>query len=171
MITIKESTYDDIKNIQSLWADEDVMRYVWPGGLQETEEGVREWLERYIAAGPMGKHYSIFEDGRYCGETAYEIDEASHSAAMDIKLFSFARGRGIASKALSHAIEEAFKNGAETLWVDPRPANIKALALYERLGFVRKEMPDHVIAMGEDPEIFSYMELSRSNCDNRDGSD
>ena len=159
MIEIKETTYDDIKNVQSLWADEDVMRYIWPGGLKETEEGVRGWLDRNLAS---GKHYSIYEDGRYCGETAYQIDEASRSAAMDIKLFGFARGRGIATKALSHAMEEAFKNGAETLWVDPHPANNKALALYERLGFVRKEMPEHVIAMGEDPDRFVYMELRRS---------
>ena len=168
MITIKESTYEDIKNIQSLWADEDVMKYIWPGGLKETEEGVKEWLDRNLAS---GKHYSIYEDGKYCGETAYQIDEEHHSAAMDIKLFSFARGRGIASKALSHAIEEAFKNGAETLWVDPRPANSRALALYHRLGFVEKEMPEHVIAMGEDPALFRYMELSRSECVNGDGSD
>ena len=159
MIEIRETTYDDIKNVQSLWADADVMRYIWPGGLQETEEGVREWLDRNLAS---GKHYSIYEDGRYCGETAYQIDEASRSAAMDIKLFSFARGRGIATGALSHAMEEAFKNGAETLWVDPHPANDKAIALYERLGFVRKEMPEHVIAMGEDPDRFVYMELRRS---------
>ena len=161
MITIKESTFEDIKNIQGLWADADVMKYVWPGGLQETEEGVREWLDGYMLARPKSNHYSIFEDGKYCGETAYGIDEANHCAAMDIKLFSFARGRGIATKALTHAMEEAFKNGAETLWVDPHPANSKAIALYERLGFVRKEMPEHVIALGEDPDRFAYMELRK----------
>lgn len=53
MITIKESTYDDILNIQSLWADEDVMKYIWPGGLHETEEAIREWLDRIISARPM----------------------------------------------------------------------------------------------------------------------
>ena len=42
MITIKESTREDVKNIQSLWADGDVMEFIWPGGLQETEEGVKE---------------------------------------------------------------------------------------------------------------------------------
>ena len=161
MITIRESTYDDVKNLQSLWADADVMKYIWPGGLQETEEGVREWLDRSILARPKSNHYSIFEDGKYCGETAFAIDETTRSAAMDIKLFPFARGRGIATKALTHAVEEAFKNGAETLWVDPRPANSKAMALYQRLGFVRKEMPEHVIALGEDPNEFAYMELQR----------
>ena len=50
MITIKESTYDDIKNIQNLWSDEDVMQYIWPGGLHETGEAVQEWLDRFISA-------------------------------------------------------------------------------------------------------------------------
>ena len=30
MIVIKESTYDEIRDIQRLWADEDVMKYIWP---------------------------------------------------------------------------------------------------------------------------------------------
>ena len=161
MITIKETTYDDIKNIQSLWADADVMKYIWPGGLQETLEGVKEWVDREILRRPMGNHYSIYEDGKYCGETAYSIDEDTHSASLDIKLFEFARGRGIATKALTHSIEEAFKNGAEILWVDPHPENNKALALYQRLGFVRKKMPEYVIAMGEDPNVYAYMELRK----------
>ncbi|MCR4598628.1 MAG: GNAT family N-acetyltransferase [Acetatifactor sp.] len=158
MITIKESTYDDIKNIQSLWADEDVMKYIWPGGLHETEEGVREWLERFFSTKPKQNHYSIFDDGKYCGETQYAIDESTESAALDIKLFEFARGRGIATRALQFSMDEAYKNGAETVWVDPRPENVKALALYRRLGFVQKEMPEHVIAMGEDPAVFVYLE-------------
>ena len=53
MITTKESTYDDIRNIQSLWADEDVMMYIWPGELHETEEGVCAWLDKFISARPM----------------------------------------------------------------------------------------------------------------------
>ncbi len=73
MIIIKESTYDDIKNIQCLWADADVMKYIWLGGLQETEEAVREWLDRFITARPKQNHYSIFEDGKYCGEIQYRM--------------------------------------------------------------------------------------------------
>ena len=161
MITIKESTIDDIKNIQSLWADADVMKYIWPGGLQETEEGVRAWLNVFISSRPKKNHYSIFEDGKYCGETQYRIDENTKSASLDIKLFEFARGRGIATHALEYSIKEAFKNGAETLWVDPHPDNSKALTLYRRLGFVQKEMPEYVIAMGEDPNVYTYMELCR----------
>ena len=161
MITIKESTIDDIKNIQSLWADADVMKYIWPGGLQETEEGVRAWLNVFISSRPKQNHFSIFEDGKYCGETQYRIDENTKSASLDIKLFEFARGRGIATQALKYSIKEAFKNGAETLWVDPHPGNSKAVALYHRLGFIQKEMSEYVIAMGEDPNVYIYMELCR----------
>jgi RimJ/RimL family protein N-acetyltransferase len=162
MITIKESTYDDIKNIQSLWADEDVMQYIWPGGLHETEEGVREWLDRFFAARPQQNHYSIYEDGIYCGETQYRIEEGTSIASLDIKLFKAARGRGIATKALSYSIQEAYKNGAERLWVDPHPSNERAIKLYNKLGFEVKPMPEHVISMGEDPSVYVYMEASRS---------
>ena len=65
------------------------------------------------------------------------------------------------TQALEYSIKEAFKNGAETLWVDPHPDNTKAIALYQRLGFIQKEMPKHVIAMGEDPDRFVYMELRK----------
>ena len=78
---------------------------------------------------------------------------------MDIKLFPFARGKGIASAALTYAIEEAFKNGAKKVWVDPNPNNVKAIALYERLGFERKPMPEYLI---EDEGVTSiYMELTQ----------
>ena len=161
MITIKESTYEDIGNIQKLWADPEVMQYIWPGGLTETEESVREWLDCFITGRPAQNHYSVFEDGKYCGETQYRIDRDTHSASLDIKLFPFAWGRGIASRALSHAMEEAFKNGAETVWVDPHPDNARALALYARLGFVKKKMPEPVIAMGEDPAVYTYLERGK----------
>lgn len=45
-------------------------------------------------------------DNNYCGETQYRIDEESASASLDIKLKKFARGQGIATKALIFSIEE-----------------------------------------------------------------
>lgn len=161
MITIKETTIEEIKNVQRLWADGDVMRFVgFPDGLHETDEAMREWINWLNDARPIDNHFSIYEDDAYCGEVGYSIDVSNCSAAMDIKLFQFARGRGIATQALSYAISEASRNGAKTVWVDPNPQNVKAIALYERLGFKQKDMPNNVIALGEDPTTNIYFELS-----------
>jgi RimJ/RimL family protein N-acetyltransferase len=147
MITIKETSRSEISNVKKLWADGDVMKFVgFPDGLHETEERMNDWYNWILSNRPMVNHYSIFEDAVYCGETFFEIDnEHNNSASLDIKLFSFARGRGIATKALSFAIEEAFKNGAEKVWVDPNKKNSRAIALYERLGFKRKPMPEYLL--------------------------
>ncbi len=159
MITIKETSRSEIYNVKKLWADGDVMRFVgFPDGLHETEERMNAWYDWILSSRPMVNHYSIFEDGVYCGETFFEIDnEHSNSASLDIKLFKFARGKGIATKALSFAIEEAFKNGAEKVWVDPNLNNSRAIALYERLGFERKPMPEYLL--DEDETTSIYMEL------------
>ena len=163
MIEIKETTLADLKNIQRLWADGDVMRFVgFPEGLHESDEDLRAWIGHLSSARPRVNHWSVYEDGVYCGETNYCIDPETGTASLDIKLFKSARGRGIATKALSHAIEEAFRNGAETVWVDPAPENAKAIALYTRLGFTQKEMPAHIIAQGEDPEANLYFELQKA---------
>ena len=162
MITIKETTMEDIKNVQHLWADGDVMRFVgFPDGLRETDEAMQQWLVRLNAARTIENHYSIYENGKYCGEAGYGLDKKHGSAWLDIKLFGYARGRGIATQAISYAMEQAFRNGAETVWVDPDPQNVKAIALYQRLGFKQKDMPEHVIALGEDPTANIYFELCK----------
>ena len=162
MITIRETAAEDIKHVQRLWADGDVMRFVgFPDGLHETDEAMQQWLENLNAAKPASNHFSIYENGTYCGETGYGLDREHSSAWLDIKLFAHARGRGIATQAISYAIKEAFRNGAETVWVDPDPQNLKAVALYERLGFQQKDMPEHVIALGENPATNIYFELCK----------
>lgn len=159
MINVKETTIEDIKNVQRLWADGDVMRFVgFPDGLHETDEAMQQWLEGLNAARPTQNHFSIYEDGKYCGEAGYGLDKEHGSAWLDIKLFGYARGRGIATQAISHAMEGAFKNGAKVVWVDPDPQNTKAIALYERLGFKQKNMPEYIIALGEDPTTNVYFE-------------
>ena len=159
MITVKETTVNDLTHVKRLWADGDVMKFVgFPEGLQETDERMEKWYSWILSSRPTTNHYSVFDDDIYCGEAFYSIDpKRGNSASLDIKLFRFARGRGIASAALTHAIEEAFRNGAKKVWVDPNPENVKAIALYERLGFERKPMPEYLIEDGGFTSI--YMEL------------
>ncbi len=159
MITVQETTANDLAHVKQLWADGDVMKFVgFPEGLQETDERMQKWFSRIVSSRPTTNHFSIFDHDIYCGEAFFAIDEKhGSSAALDIKLFPFARGKGIATTALTYAIEEAFKNGAKKVWVDPNPDNVKAIALYERLGFERKPMPEYLIEDGCVTSI--YMEL------------
>ena len=162
MMEIKETTAADLKSVQRLWADGDVMKFIgFADGLIKTDEEMKDWYLWIESNRPVINHYSIFEDGVYCGESFYAIDAAHRSAALDIKLFGFARGRGIAAAGLSHAVEEAFRNGAQTVWVDPNPQNTKAIALYQRLGFVQKAFPAYLLS-GEEP-ISVYMERKRDD--------
>lgn len=162
MIEIKETSIEDIKNVQRLWADGDVMRFVgFPNGLHQTDEAMQKWFRWIDLNRPTINHYSVFEDDIYCGEAFYEIDKAHNNcAALDIKLFRFARGRGIAMKALSYTAKEAFNNGAEIVLVDPNPENVKAIALYEKLGFKKQDMPEYLTTQDEEPSSI-YMELRK----------
>ena len=95
MIEILETCETELGDVQRLWADGDVMRYVgFPEGLRQSNEEMGRWYEWIRRSRPRANHYSVFEDGVYCGETFYRIDEKrGNSAAVDIELFAFARGR------------------------------------------------------------------------------
>lgn len=161
MIKITETTMEDINNIQRLWADGGVMKFVgFPNGLHNSDEQMKKWFRWIESNRPAINHYSIFADGEYCGETFYNIDAEHQTAALDIKLFGFARGRGIATAGLSYAIKEAFRNGARTVWVDPNPNNLKAIALYKKLGFQNKDFPKYLLSDDEKPASI-YMELCK----------
>lgn len=54
----------------------------------------------------------------------------------------------------------ASAHGARVVWVDPNPENEKALALYARLGFARRPMPEYLA--GEKSAGAVYMELARA---------
>lgn len=159
---IKRTDPSDLKNVQALWADPQVMKFVgFPDGLLETMEYLKEdWLP-WVQNPPKRQHYSVYDVGiGYCGEAFYDVDETG-LACMDIKLVPAARGKGIAFAALSFALDAAFREGSATAaYVDPDPANSKALALYQRLGFLAAARPKHL----KDPGCpYVYLEMSREN--------
>lgn len=45
------------------------------------------------------------------------------------------RGHGLASRLLARAFSQAAKNGARSAYLEVRPSNTSAIALYRRLGF------------------------------------
>ena len=108
---IKRTEKDDLSNVQRLWADPEVMKFVgFPEGLQETMEHLENrWLP-WVQSFSKRQHYSVYREGIYCGEACYDVDEKGY-ACMDIKMLPAARGKGIASFALAYALDQAFLLG------------------------------------------------------------
>lgn len=145
-LEIRETAEEHIGDLRRLWANGDVMKFVgFPNGLQCSSEEMRDWHASIRATRPRVNHFSIFLNDHYIGETYYNIDtQHGNLASLDIKLLSQARGKGVAGRALSFAIDQAFKNGAVKVYVDPVKENRKAIALYERLGFAVAQPPKHL---------------------------
>lgn len=163
MLEIKETSNDDLKNIQGLWSDKEVMANVGiPEGLSLSDDDMNNWYKSLALKRPKSNHYSIYYDNNYCGEVHYNID-TSHSniADLGIKLFSFARGSGIAYNSFSFIIEEVIKNRANVIYVDPNPKNKRAIAFYKKLGFIHKETPDFIAKRYPQFDDY-YMELSNN---------
>lgn len=143
-LIIKISDENDLDKIKTLWNDGDVMHFVgFPKGLGTNDQQMKSWLTR-INNDEKTRHYSIYNNGIFCGETFYSVDEYGY-AAMDIKLFPHAQKKGIAFRSLSQAIDDAFTIGKATfVYVDPHPDNVPALALYKKLRFIPTEKPTHL---------------------------
>ncbi len=158
-VEIRETSAADLEEVKALWEDGEVMKFVgFPEGLKQTDEELADWISWIEEDRPGVNHYSIYENGVYCGESFYNINPESKNCVLDIKLKVSARGRGIASRALKFTIEQAFSNGAECVWVDPNPENKKALELYRRIGMIEKEVPEAI----RDPEFSQvYFELRK----------
>lgn len=145
MLVIKETTLEDLDNIIHLWANGEVMKYVgFPDGIHQSMEQMVNWL-KWALNKPNRMHYSIYEDGKYCGETFYNVDDKY--AALDIKLMPECMGKGIGTESLSFAISKAFLEGkAQYVYVDPHIDNSAAWSLYRKLGFLEKSIPDNIEA-------------------------
>ncbi|MGL5406272.1 MAG: GNAT family N-acetyltransferase [Propionibacteriaceae bacterium] len=172
-LQISPTTAADLPDLLELWNDGAVMLYVgFPDGLGETTESLAAWFHRLEQNRLTGltEHFIIRDDDCFCGEAYYYIDtDHGHLGRLDIKLTPTARGKGIAAAGLSKAIDEAFTHGAMRVYVDPNPANAKALALYDRLGFQRVDPPPHIAASCDVDFNPIYMELTPEQWHNHQG--
>lgn len=143
-IKMNRTSENDLANVAALWNDGDVMKFVgFPNGLGVSAESLNSWLIS-IAKDNLTEHYSIYHDELgYCGESFYSVDKEHELGMLDIKLFSKARGKGIARYAFEYAIDKAFKTGKCTrVYVDPNRENKSAWALYKKLGFSETSRPE-----------------------------
>lgn len=73
-------------------------------------------------------------DGRLAGYGIVSI-AAGESHLLNLAVDPASQGRGIGSLLLQFLLGEAFRQGAECMFLEVRPSNPVARALYERFGF------------------------------------
>ncbi len=159
-VIIKETDENDLKDIQRLWNNGDVMKTVgFPEGLGQTFAEMMLWFNN-LQATNKARHYIVLSsDDDFCGELFYRKDPEHKRAGLDIKLLPEAQGRGLATEALQLFIDYIFKNedDIEAVWTEPARENKAARRLYTRVGLKEKERPDDMGSKG------SYWELTRND--------
>ncbi len=78
----------------------------------------------------------IEEAGRTIGYSVMSLagDEAH---LLNLCLDEPARGRGLGARILEHLMRCAAREGARVMYLEVRPSNVAAIALYRRAGFTR----------------------------------
>lgn len=142
-MNINKTELKDLKNIELLWNNGQVMKYVgFPEGLSTNSIKLMAWFER-LESSDDREHYSIYQENHYVGELFYNAQKVDH-IIIDIKLMPDSWGKGIATYALSFLLDTIFDLYPQGVcYVDPHEDNVSAKRLYKFLGF--KDLGTHQI--------------------------
>jgi RimJ/RimL family protein N-acetyltransferase len=101
-----------------------------------TLESHRAWL----AANSSSLIWAIIgESHEHCGNVLLHPVATRRSAYLQIYLDATARGKSVASRALTSVLNYAFKDlGLHRIWLHTLPGNSDAETLYLKLGFMRE---------------------------------
>lgn len=140
---IRPTRYEDLRFLQTLWNDGDVMRFKgYPHGMHVTEACMEQWWTMTPQAqssgtSPLAPPHCVIEllDGTLIGELTYSVD-AQHRAIIDLKLASSYWRHGYAAEALKAVLHELFATSTvKKAVIEPSPTNTSALELLRRCGF------------------------------------
>lgn len=101
-----------------------------------TLESHRAWL----AANSSSLIWAIIgESHEHCGNVLLHPVATRRSAYLQIYLGASARGKGVASRALTSVLNYGFNDfGLHRIWLHTLQGNSSAEALYRKLGFTRE---------------------------------
>ena len=143
-ITFHPATAGDIPLIQDLSSR--IWREHYPGII--THEQIDYMLGKMYASEALrdemvnkGYRYVIVSEGTVpIGYIAYRHDGAKQAVLISkLYLLPSYHGRGIGRRMLGHVKDDALKAGARSLSLFVNKNNVKAIAAYERFGFIRAE--------------------------------
>ncbi len=120
--------------------------------LEKSVDGVKTYSpmlteDEWIVAMQIGTVYLIEEDGYVVGDVSYEPKGKGGVHISGLVINPEFQRKGISRKAMEQILEELKEYKRIELAVHPQ--NIKALSLYESLGFVMEEQKENYYGDGE----------------------
>jgi ribosomal protein S18 acetylase RimI-like enzyme len=140
-ITFHPATVDDIPIIQNLSSR--IWRQHYPGII--THAQIDYMLGKMYASEVIadeirnrGYHYILVKErDLVVGYIAYRYDDATNAILISkLYLLPSLHGKGIGRQMLQHVKDDAMRSGAGTIYLFVNRNNVKAIAAYERFGFV-----------------------------------
>ncbi len=113
-----------------------------------TEEGEAAYLQN-IKGDPRGLMLNAYVGGEMIGNGSFSAVSGArrlrHRCSVGIALFKDFCNQGIGELLLSHLIDCAREAGYEQVELDVYAINVRAIHLYEKLGFVRTGVVPHAV--------------------------
>lgn len=130
-LVLRRARPDDLNAMHAILSDPRATTY-WSTPPHETLEESRTWLEGMIASpAEVAEDFIVEMDGRVIGKAGFfRLPEIGYILHPDFW------GQGLASEAVSAAIDHVFREGlTELATADVDPENLASARLLGRLGF------------------------------------
>ena len=135
-LTIRSAIPEDAERLAAWWNDGAVMAHAgFPNGLGTTTQRVREQIQRNAPG--VCELLTILSDGVPIGEMNYR-SVSKDCAEIGIKICDASKqNQGLGKRLLSLLLERLFEMGFQTIRLDTNLNNLRAMHVYEALGFRR----------------------------------
>jgi GNAT superfamily N-acetyltransferase len=152
-VTLRELSRKDLPQLNKWRNNPDLVKYLGSGFNYIDEEIDHKWYDNYLANREKSIRLSIELDGKYVGNVNLtNINLVHRNAEYSIMIGSeSSRGLGVGFHASSQIIEHGFQHlGLHRIWLTVLESNLRALSLYQKLGFqIEGRMRDSLFKNGD----------------------
>ena len=151
-LSLRPTGEDDLDYVVAAEADPDNAPFLAPSPREEHLGFLRD---------PRQRHLIAEAGGRPVGFALLRLHPEDRAVELR-RLAVTEKGRGYGRAALRLAMAEAFEeHGAHRLWLDVKPHNERALALYRKAGFVEEGLLRDALYYGDRFESLIVMSILR----------
>ncbi|MFC7365037.1 MULTISPECIES: GNAT family N-acetyltransferase [Bhargavaea] len=168
VVEIRRCTYEDLEPLRNISID--TFRETF--GAQNSPESLNAYLERAFDPErlkgeidhPESRFFFIEKDGKTAGYLKVNTGKAQSEEMGDksleverIYISGRFQNQGLGKMLFGHALDLAREEGKTKVWLGVWEENEKAIAFYEKLGFIRAG--EHTFFMGDDEQTDFIMEM------------